>query len=194
MLAKLNTPAATGLGIMIETPASAVLAAQLAHEADFFSIGSNDLTQYTLAMDRATRQSRARSTPSTPRPHAHCAGRARRRHAGQARRRVRWPRRRSARRRAADRLRIHELSMPAGAIARVKENHPRPQPGTVRLAATLVGVTVTEASTGPACGGSRSTGWTERAPERGGDGHRRRGRHRTGGHGERGPRRRRRGR
>lgn len=48
------------LGVMIETPASALMADLIAAQADFLSIGTNDLTQYTLAMDRGNAELAAR--------------------------------------------------------------------------------------------------------------------------------------
>jgi phosphocarrier protein FPr/phosphocarrier protein len=57
---ELGRSEALSVGVMIETPASAVLAARIAAVADFLSIGTNDLTQYTLAMDRGHPQLAAR--------------------------------------------------------------------------------------------------------------------------------------
>ena len=54
------------LGVMIETPAAALIADLLAKEADFFSIGTNDLTQYVMAADRGNQNVSALGVPFQP--------------------------------------------------------------------------------------------------------------------------------
>jgi multiphosphoryl transfer protein len=54
------------VGAMIETPAAALMASELVREVDFLSIGSNDLTQYTLAMDRGHPQLAGRTDALHP--------------------------------------------------------------------------------------------------------------------------------
>ncbi len=54
------------LGMMIEVPAAAILADVFAREAEFFSIGTNDLVQYALAIDRASQSLAAQASPFNP--------------------------------------------------------------------------------------------------------------------------------
>ena len=54
------------VGVMVETPAAAVLADRLAEVSDFLSVGSNDLTQYTLVVDRGNARLADRFTPHDP--------------------------------------------------------------------------------------------------------------------------------
>src|SRR5207247_1419047 len=67
-LAREGIAAATSLplGVMVETPAAAIMADRLAAEADFLSVGTNDLTQYTLAVDRGNARLAERFTPHDP--------------------------------------------------------------------------------------------------------------------------------
>ncbi|HET7790593.1 MAG TPA: putative PEP-binding protein, partial [Gemmatimonadales bacterium] len=64
--AGVEAAAGVPVGVMIETPAAAVLADRFAEISDFLSVGSNDLTQYTLAVDRGNARLADRFTPHDP--------------------------------------------------------------------------------------------------------------------------------
>lgn len=67
-LARDGVRAATTLpvGVMVETPAAAILADRFAESSDFLSVGTNDLTQYTLVVDRGNARLAERFTPHDP--------------------------------------------------------------------------------------------------------------------------------
>jgi phosphotransferase system enzyme I (PtsI) len=64
--AGVEAASAVPVGVMVETPAAAVIADRFAEVADFLSVGTNDLTQYTLAVDRSNARLAARFSPLHP--------------------------------------------------------------------------------------------------------------------------------
>ncbi len=64
--AGIHAAASVPVGVMIETPAAAILADEFARHAAFFSVGTNDLVQYTLAVDRGNARLAERFSPHHP--------------------------------------------------------------------------------------------------------------------------------
>jgi phosphoenolpyruvate-protein phosphotransferase (PTS system enzyme I) len=62
----IEAAASVPVGVMVETPAAAVMADRLAEISDFLSVGTNDLTQYTLVVDRGNARLADRFTPHDP--------------------------------------------------------------------------------------------------------------------------------
>jgi phosphotransferase system enzyme I (PtsI) len=62
----ITAAASLPIGVMIETPAAAVIVDQIAARSDFLSVGTNDLTQYTLAIDRGNARLAGRFNPRHP--------------------------------------------------------------------------------------------------------------------------------
>src|SRR5512134_4086478 len=61
-----GVPATAPVGAMIEVPAAALTVDQLARHADFLSVGTNDLIQYTLAIDRTDERLAGHYQPASP--------------------------------------------------------------------------------------------------------------------------------